>query len=148
MQESPRDRGKKVAILFAATILAARKLIDLDPNKPNMAKGFFVDRAIEDAKGDVASVRGVVDEIHQHIKGENGPAVVIAPLKEVRKLRQSPAHKFVDDEFSITYQDKKQELIAEVYRSISNIRMFFQTHPKAQGYEFPDHLKLEHLVAF
>jgi len=33
----------------AATILAARKLIDMDPNKPNMAKGFFVDRAIEDA---------------------------------------------------------------------------------------------------
>jgi len=40
---------RKFAILFAATILAARKLIDLDPNKPSMAKGFFVDRAIEDA---------------------------------------------------------------------------------------------------
>ncbi len=32
---------RKFAILFAATILAARKLIDLDPCKPNMAKGFF-----------------------------------------------------------------------------------------------------------
>jgi len=82
------------------------------------------------------------------INGENGPAIVIAPLKEVRNLRQSPAHKFVDDEFSIKYQDKKEELIAEVYRSLSNIRMFFQTHPKAQGYQFPDHLKLEHLVIF
>jgi len=40
---------RKFAILFAATILAARKFIDLDPNKPNMAKGFLVDRAIEDA---------------------------------------------------------------------------------------------------
>jgi len=40
---------RKFAILFAATILAARKLIDMDPNKPNMAEGFFVDRAIEDA---------------------------------------------------------------------------------------------------
>ena len=40
---------RKFAILFAATILAARKLIDMDPNKPNMAKGFLVDRAIEDA---------------------------------------------------------------------------------------------------
>jgi len=40
---------RKFVTLFAATILAARKLIDLDPNKPNMAKGFFVDRAIEDA---------------------------------------------------------------------------------------------------
>jgi hypothetical protein len=40
---------RKLAILFAATILAARKLFDADPNKPSMAKGFFVDRAIEDA---------------------------------------------------------------------------------------------------
>ena len=40
---------RKVAILFAATLLAARKLIDMDPNKPNMAKGYFVDRAIDDA---------------------------------------------------------------------------------------------------
>jgi hypothetical protein len=39
----------KFAILFAATISAARKLIDMDPDKPNMARGFFVDRAIDDA---------------------------------------------------------------------------------------------------
>jgi len=31
---------RKFVILFAATILAARRLIDLDPDKPNMAKGF------------------------------------------------------------------------------------------------------------
>lgn len=82
------------------------------------------------------------------IEGENGPAIIVAPLKEVRKLRQNPAHKFVDDEFSIQYQDKKQKLIADVYRSVSNIRRFFQTHPKASSYKFPDHLRPEHLVAF
>jgi hypothetical protein len=40
---------RKHAILFAATILAARKLLDIDPNKPNMSKQFYVDRAIDDA---------------------------------------------------------------------------------------------------
>jgi hypothetical protein len=40
---------RKFAILFAATILAARKLIDLDPNKPNMARGYYVNRTIDDA---------------------------------------------------------------------------------------------------
>src|SRR6266404_1405528 len=29
--------------------LAARRLIDLDPDKPTLAKGYFVDRAIDDA---------------------------------------------------------------------------------------------------
>jgi len=43
------DEERKYAILFAATILAARRFIALDPNKPNMAKGYFVDRAIDDA---------------------------------------------------------------------------------------------------
>jgi hypothetical protein len=37
---------RKFAILFAATILAARKLLEIDPNKPNMAKQFYVDHAI------------------------------------------------------------------------------------------------------
>ena len=40
---------RKFAILFAATILAARKLIDMERNKPNMAKAYFVDRAIDDS---------------------------------------------------------------------------------------------------
>jgi len=49
MQEFRVTEERKFAIPFAATILAARKLIDMDPNKPNMAKGYFVDRAIDDA---------------------------------------------------------------------------------------------------
>ena len=40
---------RKFAILFAVTILSARKLLNVDPDKPSMAKGFFVDGAIEDA---------------------------------------------------------------------------------------------------
>ena len=40
---------RKHAILFAATILSARKLLELDPYKPNMAKQFLVDHAIDDA---------------------------------------------------------------------------------------------------
>ncbi len=43
------DEQRKYAILFAATILSARKLLEMEPDKPNMAKGYFVDRAIDDA---------------------------------------------------------------------------------------------------
>jgi hypothetical protein len=31
---------RKFTILFAATILAAQKLIEMEPDKPNMAKGY------------------------------------------------------------------------------------------------------------
>jgi hypothetical protein len=41
---------RKHAILLAATLLSARKLIDImDSDKPNFAKGYLVDKAIEEA---------------------------------------------------------------------------------------------------
>ena len=43
------DEQRKYAILFAATLLSARKLMEMDADKPNMAKGYIVDKAIDDA---------------------------------------------------------------------------------------------------
>ena len=41
---------RKHAILFAATLLCARKLIEtIESDKPNMAKQYFVDKAINEA---------------------------------------------------------------------------------------------------
>jgi hypothetical protein len=41
---------RKHAILFAATLLSARKIIDaLDSSKPNPGKDFFIDKAIKEA---------------------------------------------------------------------------------------------------
>ncbi|MGB8473921.1 MAG: hypothetical protein WCE61_07555 [Candidatus Acidiferrum sp.] len=41
---------RKHAILFAATILSARKLMDsIESDKPNFAKGYWVERAINEA---------------------------------------------------------------------------------------------------
>ena len=40
---------RKEAILFAATLLCARKLIDaIQSEKPDMSKAYFVDKAIEE----------------------------------------------------------------------------------------------------
>jgi hypothetical protein len=41
---------RKYAILFAATLLCARKMIEImDSGKPNFAKQYFVDKAIDEA---------------------------------------------------------------------------------------------------
>lgn len=41
---------RKYAILFAATLLSARRLIEtMGEDKPNMAKGYWVDKAIDEA---------------------------------------------------------------------------------------------------
>jgi hypothetical protein len=41
---------RKYAILFAATLLCARKLIEtMESDKPNFAKQYFVDKAVDEA---------------------------------------------------------------------------------------------------
>ena len=41
---------RKHAILFAATLLCARKMIEtMDSDKPNFAKQYFVDKAVDEA---------------------------------------------------------------------------------------------------
>jgi len=41
---------RKYAILFAATLLCARKMIEImDSDKPNFAKQYFVDKAVDEA---------------------------------------------------------------------------------------------------
>jgi hypothetical protein len=42
---------RKHAILFAATLLCARKLIEtIESDNPNLAKQYFVDKAIQEAE--------------------------------------------------------------------------------------------------
>ncbi|MGB7283995.1 MAG: hypothetical protein WBE13_17145 [Candidatus Acidiferrum sp.] len=50
---------RKFAVLFAAPLLAARKPIELDPDKLNMAKAYMVGRAIDD----VAFILERIDEL-------------------------------------------------------------------------------------
>jgi hypothetical protein len=49
---------RKFAILFAATLLSARKLMDLESDRPSPAKLYTVDRAISLA----AFILGKIDE--------------------------------------------------------------------------------------
>lgn len=42
---------RKHALLFAATLLCARKMIEtIDSDRPNMAKQYFVDRAVQEVE--------------------------------------------------------------------------------------------------
>lgn len=48
---TPMTKERKHAILFAATLLRARKLIEtIESDKPDLPKLFFVDRAIQEAE--------------------------------------------------------------------------------------------------
>lgn len=45
------EEQRKHTILFAATLLCARKLVEwIESDKPNLAKQFFLDKAIQEAE--------------------------------------------------------------------------------------------------
>jgi len=74
--------------------------------------------------------------------------VVIAPLREVRKLRQEPAQTFTTDNFSTEYYDSRRKLLWAVFNSLSNIRATLAKHPRARDIKVPSWLDDEVIDAF
>src|SRR4029078_11319101 len=66
--------------------------------------------------------------------------VVIQPLRQVRRLRQTPAHTFTPDTFSTGYREERKRLLWSVFNSLSNIRATFARHPRAYQIQIPDWL--------
>jgi hypothetical protein len=66
--------------------------------------------------------------------------VVIQPLREIRRLRQTPAHTFTPDTFSTEYRDERKRLLWGVFNSLSNIRATFARHSRAHQIRIPDWL--------
>lgn len=74
--------------------------------------------------------------------------VVIAPLREVRNLRQKPAHTFTADRFSTEYYDHRRKLMWNIFNSLSNIRSTLGRHPLASSIMQPEWLDEEEIDVF
>lgn len=65
---------------------------------------------------------------------------VLQPLREVRKERQSPAHRIEDTTSDAGIVNRQRDRLRDIADSLHGIRVFVQTHPKvrAAGWEPPD----------
>lgn len=75
--------------------------------------------------------------------GMNESAVddaIVAPLKKVRKIRQTPAHEVVNNEYDKSVYKEQNELIEEVFCSINELRIMLSRHPLAATVKIPDYL--------
>lgn len=66
---------------------------------------------------------------------------MINTFKEIRQLRQRPAHIIDDDAFDQKYVKQQRELIRKAYSGIRLIRLIFENHPNVKGYKVPDYIK-------
>ena len=66
---------------------------------------------------------------------------MIDTFKEIRRLRQRPAHAIDDDVFDQKYFKEQRELIMRAYKGIRLLRLIFAEHPNVEGYEVTDYLQ-------
>lgn len=66
---------------------------------------------------------------------KNGIIYIHKPLHDVRKLRQTPAHKIQSNEYSHEYLIKQNKLCNDVYWALNSFRLLLLSHPLARGHK-------------
>jgi hypothetical protein len=79
---------------------------------------------------------------------ENIPRKILKPLKSVRKERQTPAHKVVDNNYDPAFIDKQKKMMEDCYLSVGSIRRNIQTHPRARSVELVDWIDQDNVKYF
>jgi hypothetical protein len=74
--------------------------------------------------------------------------VIVGPIREVRRLRQTPAHSFTENTFSTEFYASRRRLLWNVFNSLSNIRATLARHPRARSVAVPGWLDHENIDVF
>lgn len=60
------------------------------------------------------------------------------PLRNLVKIRQTPAHEIYDNKYDPSFWKRQDDLMQEVYIAIRNIRLLLANHPQACTVTIPD----------
>lgn len=99
-----------------------------------------IDRKNEDGtdKGSLVMFKEWIDKnVHASFDID---AVIIAPLKKIRKIRQSPAHELYSNEYDVDVYERQKELVDESYEALRAIRSLFMGHPLAKAVKIPAYI--------
>lgn len=91
--------------------------------------------------------RGTLRMLEQWIRDRFKPRGDPAPMdkmfktvRDVRKLRQNPAHAIDENRFDQQYVSQQRELMVDAYSALRTIRLIFANHPHAKAVEVPEEL--------
>lgn len=71
---------------------------------------------------------------------ENLSELIVKPLKNIRNIRQKPAHELTSNEYDVTLYQKQFDLMNDTYTAIRAIRLFFANHPLAKDVKVSEQL--------
>jgi hypothetical protein len=145
------DRPRGFSFLLRPTVKEFQDFVSLLDKllSDNLNKEFFQsdieltrDVARKDGKIEVQQ-KGTIALLKEWIDKHFTPhdpeplETMIATLKEIRKLRQRPAHALDDNRFDQAIFREQRELAVRAYESIRLIRLLFANHPRVRSHEVP-----------
>lgn len=65
---------------------------------------------------------------------------VIKPLKNIRRIRQIPAHQLIKNDKDKKYFEDQHQIIVDLYKAIKYLRLFFNKHPLCADFIVPNFL--------
>lgn len=72
---------------------------------------------------------------------ENLSQIIIKPLRNIRKIRQKPAHELTSNKYDIALYKEQYDLMNDTYTAVRAIRLFFNNHPLVRNnVEIPEYL--------
>jgi len=98
-------------------------------------------------KGSIAMLKEWIDS---NIKTNyDVEKAIVNPLKNIRKIRQVPAHELTNNSYDIEVYEKQKKLMIDTYGALRAIRIMLMNHPLAKNIEVPDYLlESKHIVFY
>jgi hypothetical protein len=150
----PDNRPKEFTPFFSPT---AKNYLDfvslLDKMiSDNINKDFFkgkidLEEIIEGKDGKIerrtkGTIRLFEDWLKTELRGSEpeGMKMLFDEFRDVRKQRQTPAHKITENSYNLKYYEMQLDLINRCYHATKALRLCFAGHPKAETFKIPSWL--------
>lgn len=97
--------------------------------------------AFDEAGKQKGSLTMLEEWLHKNIRTEEDiTAIIIKPLRNIRSIRQKPAHELTLNKYDIMLYQEQINLMNKTYNAIRSIRLLFSNHPLGKNVQIPDYL--------
>ena len=89
-----------------------------------------------------------LSKLYRTADGQDIAAEVLAPLDVIRKRRQAPAHRLMEDRYDEDLSGQQDALVGDLVRGLATLRQILSSHPRARSYSAPEWLDGDKIVFY
>jgi len=140
-----QDRPRSFAFLVRPTLKEFSDFVHLLDKtlSENINRDFFQNEVAIDETEQPGSLTILERWLDQSVRFPDPQSMkdMILTFKEIRRMRQRPAHAVEEDCFDQTYFKQQRQLMEKAYGAIRTLRLILSNHPKVRRYKVPEHLQ-------